>query len=148
MSLRKLDLVIVDDDAAMVRVVEHMVRQRLSEQFASVAFTEPREALEWINDHGCDVLLSDIQMPGLGGLDLLRAAKKVNPGLRTIFLTAHSSWDRIAQAIENGATHYLLKPVNQAELHKLLTLQYERITCPPGVCDMLGGTTDCVPATV
>jgi len=148
MSIRKLDLVIVDDDAAMVRVVEHMVRLKLSEQFAAVAFTEPREALDWINDHGCDVLLSDIQMPGLGGLDLLRAAKQVNPNLRTIFLTAHSSWDRVAQAIENGATHYLLKPVNQAELQKLLYQQHERVASSNGVCAALEGTADSVPATV
>ena len=96
---RKLNLVVVDDDVAIVRIVERILTQQLSDHFDTVAFTDPRAALDWINEFGCDVLISDLEMPGVGGLELLRAAKGRCADLQTILLTAHSSWQRIAEAM-------------------------------------------------
>jgi DNA-binding NtrC family response regulator len=126
-----LDLVIVDDDPAMVRIVGHIIASHLSELYAVVTFTDSRAARDWFEDRSCDVLISDVEMPGIGGVELLRIGKRQNADMQAVFLTAHSSWDRIAEAIENGVNDYLLKPVDQAGLVKLLRQKHERLTREP-----------------
>lgn len=131
MSDMKLNLVMVDDDVAIVRIVEHIVAQHLPGLFETVAFTDSRQALDWVNEYGCDVLISDLEMPGVGGLDLLRAGKQRHADLQAILLTAHSSWDRIAEAIEHGVDDYLLKPVDQAQFVDLLRQKHRSLTHLP-----------------
>jgi DNA-binding NtrC family response regulator len=140
MPERMLGLVIVDDDAAIVRIVEHIVAVHLSELYAVTRFTDSRAARDWLEQHACDVLISDVEMPGVGGVELLRSGKRRNAGMQAVFLTAHSSWDRIAEAIENGVNDYLLKPVDQAGLVKVLRQAYERLTREPSniVCETNG----------
>ena len=128
---KKLNLVMVDDDVAIVRIVEHIVAQHLSGLFDTVAFTDSRQALDWVNEYGCDVLISDREMPGVGGLDLLRASKRRHADLQAILLTAHSSWDRIAEAIEHGVDDYLLKPVDQAQFVDLLRQKHRSLSRLP-----------------
>ncbi|MGC4004240.1 MAG: response regulator [Pirellulales bacterium] len=59
-------------------------------------------------------------MPELDGIELLASAKKRNAWTQAIFLTAHSSWARIADAIEHGASDYLTKPLDVGNLLALL----------------------------
>jgi two-component system response regulator YesN len=131
MSQKKLNLVIVDDDLAIVRIVERIITQHLPGLFETAAFTDSRAARDWLNEFDCDVLISDLEMPGVGGLDLLRMGKRRHPALQTILLTAHSSWERIAEAIENGVNDYLLKPVDQAQLVDLLRQKHRNLTRLP-----------------
>lgn len=137
----KLNLVVVDDDVAIVRIVEHILGQHLSDLFRTITFTDPRAALNWINEYGCDVLISDLEMPGVGGLDLLRAAKERYADLQTILLTAHSSWQHIAAAIEQGANDYLLKPVDQGELVTLLKQKHRTLSrLREAECEVINGS--------
>ncbi len=131
MSEKKLNLVMVDDDVAIVRIVERIIAEHLPDLFDTVVFTDSRQALEWVNEYGCDVLVSDLEMPGVGGLDLLRAGKRRQAGLHTILLTAHSSWERIAEAIEHGVDDYLLKPVDQAQCVDLLRQKHKSLSRRP-----------------
>ena len=141
MSGKKLNLVMVDDDVAIVRIVEHIVAQHLSDLFDMETFTDSRAALEWLNEYGCDVLISDLEMPGVGGLDLQRVGKRRHADLQTILLTAHSSWERIAEAIECGVNDYLLKPVDQAQLVDLLRQKHRTLSQSPAeVCEVLNGS--------
>jgi YesN/AraC family two-component response regulator len=128
MPERRFDLVIVDDDAAMVRIVGHIIASHLSDIYAVTTFTDSRAARDWFAHHACDVLISDVEMPGIGGAELLRAGKRQNAEIQAIFLTAHSSWDRIAEAIESGVNDYLLKPVDQADLIRVLRQAHERLS--------------------
>jgi DNA-binding NtrC family response regulator len=133
MSPKMLRLAIVDDDSAIVSLVEHMVNQHLAGKFQISTFADPRDAKNWISQHDCDVLISDVEMPTVGGLELMRTAVARNPGVQTILLTAHSAWDRIAAAIEFGASDYLLKPVHQRDLIGRLRRQHEQLSrgqCP------------------
>jgi two-component system response regulator YesN len=139
MPERTFELVIVDDDPAIVRIVEHIVAMHLTEIYAVTTFTDSRAARDWLEDHPCDVLISDVEMPGIGGSELFRIGKRRNAGMQAVFLTAHSSWDRIAEAIETGVNDYLLKPVDQAGLVKVLRQTYERLSNRPNaVCETNG----------
>ena len=59
-------------------------------------------------------------MPGPGGLELLRCAKRRNPCTQVLFLTGRSTLEALTDALELGATDYLLKPLDQAELISLV----------------------------
>lgn len=123
---RKLNLLIVDDDPSMVRLLSHMVERNLSDKMTVHGLSDSNEALRWLDQHCCDILISDINMPDTDGLEMLRFAKARNAWTQVIFVTGHSTWDRIAEAVEYGASDYLLKPVDQTDLITLLTQLYVR----------------------
>lgn len=125
---RKLNLLLLDDDASIVRLVEKYLQAGLTADIELHAMSDPEQARQWIEQHCCDILLSDIEMPGIDGLEMLRFAKQRNAWTQVIFMTGHSTWDRIAEAIENGATDYLLKPINREELIDVVSQQCARLT--------------------
>jgi DNA-binding NtrC family response regulator len=125
---RKMSLVLLDDDPAMVRLLEKVITRNLGQRIEVVSFTAPEAAERWIDRNSCDVLLSDIEMPGKDGLEMLRLAKKRNAWTQVIFLTGHSTWGRISEALEAGASDYLLKPVDQQELISVLEHEWVRQT--------------------
>ncbi|MEQ8786849.1 MAG: response regulator [Pirellulaceae bacterium] len=114
--VRNLNLLVVDDDPSIVRIVKTYLEKGLPADINLHTATSPEEAQTWLDEHCCDILISDIEMPGISGLDMLRFARHRNAWTQVVFLTGHSTWDRIAEAIENGASDYLLKPINRDEL--------------------------------
>ena len=122
----KLNLLIIDDDPSIIRLTETIVQNRLKDYYQVTAFTHPEDAKQWFNKNCCDVMLSDIQMPVTDGLGMLRMAKRRNAWTQVIFMTAHSSWDRIAEAIELGASDYLLKPLEEDIVVDVLKEQHTR----------------------
>ena len=75
---RKLNLLIVDDDPSMVRLLSHMVERNLSDKMTVHGLSDSNEALRWLDQHCCDILISDINMPDTDGLEMLRFAKARN----------------------------------------------------------------------
>ncbi len=119
---------ILDDDASIVRIVSKMLEGELSDKIILTAMTDPAEAKQWINEHCCDILITDIEMPDIDGLEMLKFVKRRNAWTQVIFLTGHSTWDNIAEAIENGASDYLLKPINREELVQLVSQMCSRFS--------------------
>ena len=67
-----------------------------------------------------DILVTDLEMPGVDGLELLCWARRKNPCAQVLFVTGHSTLNALTDALELGATDYLLKPVDQAQLITLV----------------------------
>lgn len=126
-TIRKLNLFVVDDDPSITRLVEHYLQGPFADRVQLTSFQDPAAARRAIDDTGCDLLISDIQMPGIDGLEMLRIAKKRNAWTQVIFMTAHSSWDCIAEAIEAGASDYLLKPLDRGDLSRVVEQSCERL---------------------
>lgn len=124
--IRKLTLLIVDDDPAIVRVLQHVIERELSERVNVIAVTDPVAAMERIDQDVCDVLITDLKMPGVDGLSVLRFAKQRNAWTQVIFMTGHSTWNAIGEALESGASDYLVKPVDHQELVDLVRQAYAR----------------------
>lgn len=123
---RKLNLLVVDDDPSIVRLATRIVERRLGDRIAVFGQTDSEQTRRWLEENCCDLLISDLEMPGVGGLELLRFAKRRNAWTQVMFITAHSTWDKISEAIEFGASDYLLKPIDPEELVAILSQQYIR----------------------
>ena len=115
---RRYQLAIVDDDPDMVRILERMISKEFAPQVQIHCFTDPREAQRWLDGCCCDVLITDIEMPGLNGLELAEFAKSRNAWTQVIFITAHSTLERVQTAWETGASHYLHKPLKRQDVLK------------------------------
>lgn len=124
---RKTSVVIVDDEPTIVRVAEKVLRDHFGEELAIFTTTDSTAALDHISQRRCDILLSDIEMPGIHGLEMLKSARQYNTWTRVVFITGHSTWDLIAEAIENGAADYLVKPLDHDQLIHVVTQERERL---------------------
>lgn len=119
-------LLLVDDDPAIVRLLTTFIRQSFSDSIEVVAVTDPGEALERIENGLVDILVTDLAMPVVDGLGVLRAAKRRNPHTQVLVITACSTLDALTAALELGATDYLTKPINHAELLEVIRHAQER----------------------
>jgi len=113
----QLSVCVLDDEAAMTELMREHV-ERLG--YGCVATTEPEEALEQIRCGRCRVVLSDVRMPGMNGLEFLEKALEADPGVHVILVTGHYSLEAAIEAIKRGAYDYLTKPVERVRLKKTL----------------------------
>jgi DNA-binding response OmpR family regulator len=105
--LQDAKLLIVDDEKAM-RVSLAEIFTLRGAQVATAA--DGREAVELLNQRDFDLMLLDLKMPGMSGIQVLEVAQKVRPGTVVILLTAHATLDSAISAMRRGAHDYLLKP--------------------------------------
>jgi DNA-binding NtrC family response regulator len=78
------------------------------------------EALQHIDQHPVDVVLTDLKMPGTDGLSVLAHARKVRPGAEVILMTGHASIETAVRAMKLGAFHYITKPFDIDEVAQLV----------------------------
>ena len=78
------------------------------------------EALQHIDQHPVDVILTDLMMPGTDGLSVLAHARKVRPGAEVILMTGHASVESAVRAMKLGAFHYITKPFDIDEVAQLV----------------------------
>ncbi|HZG58819.1 response regulator transcription factor [Paenibacillus sp.] len=126
-----VSVLIVDDHKHLVEwLIADMPWQELgiSGVFGAHSGTE---ALEAIRRERIDVLIADIRMPGMSGIELIEAARRERPRLESILLTGHAEFEYAVKAVELRAYRYLLKPVRTDELSACLrSLLAERNAAP------------------
>jgi two-component system, NtrC family, nitrogen regulation response regulator GlnG len=108
---------IVDDDQSIRFVLEKALTR---EGLAVRSFSTPRDVLAAMDDDEPQVLVSDIRMPGGGGLELLAKVKERLPGLPVIIMTAYSDLDSAVAAFQGGAFEYLPKPFDLPKAVELI----------------------------
>lgn len=112
-------ILIVDDDRSLCEVMETDLRLR---GFRVSWYTSPREALQALQDESYDVVLTDLKMPGMNGIDLCDRIVSNRPDVPVIVMTAFGSLDSAVRAIRAGAYDFVTKPVEM----DLLALTLER----------------------
>ena len=110
-------LLVVDDERPVVDAVSLIVKRELSGEFevAGVA-SSGREAIEKAMAIAPDIVLMDVRMPGISGLDAIRELHKRGSGASFILMTAYERFDIARDAVELGVLDYLLKPVSKDKL--------------------------------
>ena len=110
-------LLIADDERLEREALAEMVTRRFVEHEIVLEEAENgRKAADAAILWGADLILMDIEMPGMNGLDAARAVLAQRPGCRVIFVTAYSLFQYAHEAVHLGACDYLLKPVDPDEL--------------------------------
>src|ERR671917_635460 len=114
---RKIRVLVVDDDAVLRRVVSEQIAKA---GFESRAAGSGEEALKLLGDADFDVVLLDIRMPGLSGLDALREMRRLDDPPEVIMLTADTSLGTGIEAMRHGAYDYLTKPSPLDEIETVI----------------------------
>ena len=107
-------ILIIDDDASLRRVLEYQL-QEAGYEVATAASGE--EGLARFSDLAPQLVISDMQMPGMDGMQVLKTVKERSPETPVIIITAFGSVDVAVQAMKQGAYDYITKPFNRDELH-------------------------------
>jgi two-component system response regulator HydG len=119
----KTDILVIDDE-------EHLrvaVAKILTKQGCRVsAFGRPEEGLAKLASEGANLLITDLMMPGLDGMEVLKRAKAIRPTVEVIMLTAHATVDKAVEAMRLGAYDFIEKPLDRAALLKVVGKALER----------------------
>lgn len=109
-------LLIADDEKLEREALAELVRRRFEREVVLEVAENGRKAADTAVLWGADLILMDIEMPGMSGLDAARAVLAQRPSCRVIFVTAYSLFQYAHEAVHLGACDYLLKPVDPDEL--------------------------------
>jgi two-component system response regulator HydG len=115
--MTKCQVLIADDDPAMAAMLEDGLRDL---GYRVTAVTKASEAVRLVQDDAFDVLVTDLRMPDVDGLELLTSSMRVAPERPVIVMTAFGAIDTAVESLRRGAYHYLLKPFKVAELDLFL----------------------------
>ena len=87
-----------------------------NEGYSVSSATDGEEALRYLNEERFDLVVAELKMPGLNGIEFLRDVQKVSPQSKVVVLTAYGEWVSYLEALKAGAVEYLNKPVKKDEL--------------------------------
>ena len=107
---------IADDEKLEREALAELVQRRFEREVVLEVAENGRKAADTAVLWGADLILMDIEMPGMSGLDAARAVLAQRPSCRVIFVTAYSLFQYAHEAVHLGACDYLLKPVDPDEL--------------------------------
>ncbi|MBI3873710.1 MAG: response regulator [Arcobacter sp.] len=104
-------IIIIDDEQDILRILERF----LGRKFDVTVFSDPVAGLNAIKNGNYDLLLTDIMMPQLDGLSLLKKLRESNNSIKVIMMTAFDSLDKALEAHSYGAKNYIKKPFTSLE---------------------------------
>ena len=117
MDAQRPRLLVVDDDAAILGLVERIAA---GEGFDVDTTEDSSEALVQLLERPADLVLLDVRMPGVSGLDVLRSIRGLHARCKVVLMTGFGSIEAAVEAVKLGATDYLTKPFDVARLRQLL----------------------------
>ncbi len=142
-DLRKSDstvrILIIEDDQEMRSLLEDVLSE---EGFQTESVSNGSEGLRKVTQEPFDLILTDIRMPGLTGLDILPVIRRLQPEASVIVITAFGNEEIRRRSVERGASGYLEKPIH---MDKLKTLVHEMVSSKVKIDKKLGNRKDLAP---
>lgn len=111
--MKRHRLIIVDDEKDMRELLEIML---MKEGYDARGIESAQLALKEIKERGADLVISDVRMPGMGGLEFLKHLREMDPSALVIMITAYASVETAIDAMKAGAYDYFIKPFNIDEV--------------------------------
>jgi DNA-binding NtrC family response regulator len=111
-------ILIVDDELDILELLEMIIAERTPHQV--VTTNNPLEVPQLLKENSFDLLITDLRMPGLSGMDLIREARKHFPDMPVIVITAYGSSQSAEESITEGAYDYITKPFRKD--HIIITI--------------------------
>jgi DNA-binding NtrC family response regulator len=100
-------LLVVDDDRAILTLIGTIA---LAEGFDVATTTNGEEAMKQLRQRPAELVLLDLRMPGVTGLDVLRSIRDISPKCKVVLMTGFATIDSAVEAVKLGALDYLTKP--------------------------------------
>jgi len=122
-NLRKAKILVVDDEADFLETIVKRLQRR---KIDACGVDGGKKALEIVETERFDVVVLDILMPGMDGIETLKLLKKKKPFIEVIILTGHGSVESGLQGMQFGAFDYIMKPADLDELLEKIQQAYER----------------------
>jgi len=112
-SVNHVTVLVVDDDVSILRILKQLLKEK---GYNVVTAEDGIEALKVISDNEFDLVITDLMMPGVDGLEVLKNAKERNARTQVIMITGFATLDSAIDALKLGAFDYIRKPFKLAEL--------------------------------
>ena len=122
MNLRKENVLIVDDDYDMLELLYRNLKVLNYHTYKASSVTE---AIEILKSAEIDLLITDLQMPGINGIELIRYAREHYPQVPKLVITGYPSVASAVDSVRSGAVDYLVKPFTSDELKKAVAHAFE-----------------------
>lgn len=106
-------VIVIDDEIGIQELCQRVLAQ---DGYAAVTASSGEEGLEALSKEGFDLVLSDLRMPGIDGIKLLKKIKETSPETEVIIMTGQATVETAIEALKGGAYDYILKPFNVSEL--------------------------------
>jgi DNA-binding NtrC family response regulator len=119
----KIRILLVDDEKDFVETLAERLRTR---GFHVTEALNGEEALEKLKEYNFDVTILDVQMPGMSGIEVLEAIKKLKPLTEVLMLTGHGTIETAIDGMKLGAFDFLIKPCDMNVLMEKINKAYER----------------------
>jgi two-component system NtrC family response regulator len=111
--MKRVKILVIDDDESLRRVLEYNLAQ---EGYAVLTAASGEQGLDLLKKEGADLVVTDVRMAGMDGLQVLEGVRKLDPNIQVIILTAFGTIEMAVEAMKAGAFHYISKPFNRDEL--------------------------------
>lgn len=114
-TVNSYKILVVDDESIVVSLVRDALEE---EEYEVLTAMTGEDALGVINRETLDLLITDIRMPGMNGIDLVKRARDLQPELGVIFMTGYANLNSAKDAIKQGAFDYIMKPFELTEIRQ------------------------------
>src|SRR5689334_10312621 len=121
----RFTVLLVDDERG---IVDSLATILAREGLEVIKHTDPKSALETLRKQRVNVLITDLMMPGLTGMDLLKASRTLAPETEVIVMTAYGTVENAVDAMKEGAYDFITKPLKRANVVRIVKKALEKQT--------------------
>ena len=127
LSPPRISIVTIEDDPAQARWINKLLSNCVPEDVDLTSFTDARAAHAHLSEVLTDIVVTDLDMPDVNGIELIRQAKLLNPWVQSLILTAYSTSSALVTAGDIGAADYLVKPAKEDEIQEIVQQAISRL---------------------
>jgi len=114
----KVRLIAIDDDPESLQLVERFLCEYMGDHLEVASYCDPIRGLDAVHQQRPDIVLLDLRMPNLGGMEVLERIVELDRSIDVLLLSAHDSAEAAVEAIQKGASDYLTKPIDLGRLRE------------------------------